>query len=126
MKEHLYPSSGKPYGFQQSEVQFMTFSQISWEGPSKERPEQLYRRILSYLHDNLLKKDSKLKHNDKIPAQDESISPTVEHLAVLRRMELLHPRLPQLVARTFGYDLQRMTLKDIQPQIANGLVSSMS
>ena len=109
------------YGFQQSEVQFMSFAQIKWEGPSKERPERLYRRILSHLHDNLLKKDSKLKHNDQSPSQDETISLTVERLAVLRWMELIDPRLPQLVARTFAYDLQRMTLKDIQPQIANGL-----
>jgi hypothetical protein len=36
-------------------------------------------------------------------------------------MGLIDPRLPQLVARTFAYDLQRMTLKDIQPQIVNGL-----
>lgn len=109
------------YGFQQSEVQFMTFSQITWEGPAKERPERLYRRILSHLHDNLLKKDSKLKHNNVTPTIDESISPTVERLAVLRWMELIHPRLPQLVARTFAYDLQRMTLKDIQPQITQSL-----
>ena len=45
----------------------------------------------------------------------------MERLAVLRWMELLHPRLPQLVARTFAYDLQRMTLKDIQPQIVDAL-----
>jgi hypothetical protein len=109
------------YGFQQSEVQFMAFSQITWEGPNKERPERLYRRILSHLHDNLLKRDCKLKHNDKTQSVDEAISPTVERLAVLRWMELIHPRLTQLVARTFAYDLQRMTLKDIQPQIAHGL-----
>lgn len=109
------------YGFQQSEVQFMAFSQITWEGPTKERPERLYRRILSHLHDNLLMRDSKLKHNEKTPTRDEVISPTVERLAVLRWMELLHPKLPHLVARTFAYDLQRMTLKDIQPQIASGL-----
>lgn len=109
------------YGFRQSEVQFMAFSQISWQGPDKERPERLYRRILSHLQDNLLKSGSKLKHNGKTPAEDEFISPTVERLAVLRWMELIHPKLPQLVATQFSHHLQVMTLKDIQPQIADGL-----
>ena len=36
-------------------------------------------------------------------------------------MELLHPSLPALVQRTFAYDLQRRTLKDLQPQIADAL-----
>ena len=109
------------YGFQQSEVQFMAYSQITWEGRDKERPERLYRRILSHLHDNLLHTDSQLEHNGAAPSTDEDMSPTVERLAVLRWMELLHPQLPQLVARTFAYDLQRRTLKDLQPQIAQGL-----
>ena len=42
-------------------------------------------------------------------------------MAVLRWMELLHPSLPALVQRTFAYDLQRRTLKDLQPQIADAL-----
>ena len=94
------------YGFSQSEVQFMSFSQITWEGLDKERPERLYRRILSHLQDNLLQQGSKLKHDEKTPETDEHMSPTVERLAVLRWMELIHPRLSQLVARTFAYDLQ--------------------
>ena len=36
-------------------------------------------------------------------------------------MELIHPSLPALVQRTFAYDLQRMTLKDLQPQITDAL-----
>jgi len=109
------------YGFQQSEVQFLKFTNISWEGMHAERPERLYRRVLAHLQDNLLQAGSKLRHNDAEVTRDELISPTVERLAVLRWMELLHPKLPSLVARTFAYDLQRMTLKDIQPQIADGL-----
>ena len=109
----------KYYGFQQSETQFMKFSSITWE--EGERPEKLYQRILAHLQDNLLRKDSKLKHNDRNPTKDEDISPTVERLAVLRWMELIHPSLPALVQRTFAYDLQRMTLKDLQPQIADAL-----
>ena len=71
----------------------------------------------------LLKAGSKLKHNDVTPTSNEVLSPTVERVAVLRWMELIHPKLPMLVAVKFGHDLQRMTLKDLQPQIADALES---
>ena len=57
----------------------------------------------------------------KLQLQNEVLSPTVERIAVLRWMELIHPKLPALVAIKFGHDLQRMTLKDLQPQIADAL-----
>ena len=66
-------------------------------------------------------KNSKLKHNDRNPTKDEDISPTIERLAVLHWMELIQPSLPALVQCTFAYDLQRMTLKDLQPLIADAL-----
>ena len=49
------------------------------------------------------------------------MSPTVERIAVLKWMELINPSLPSLVARTFANDLQKMTLKDLQPQIVSAL-----
>ena len=109
----------KYYGLQQSESNFMKFSSITWE--EGERPERLYQRVLAHLQDNLLTKGGTLKHDGVVPEADEFLSPTMERLAVLRWMELLHPRLAQLVSRTFAYDLQRMTLKDIQPQIVDAL-----
>lgn len=117
--ESIWNCVRKYYGFQQSEVQFMKFSTIVWE--EGERPERLYQRILAHLQDNMLTKDSKLKHDGVQVTKNEDISPTVERLAVLRWMELIHPSLPALVQRTFAYDLQRMTLKDLQPQIADAL-----
>ena len=61
----------KYYGFQQSETQFMKLSSIVWE--EGERPERLYQRILAHFQDNLLRKDSKLKHNDATPTSNEDI-----------------------------------------------------
>ena len=109
----------KYYGFQQSEVNFMKFSSIVWE--EGERPERLYQRLLAHVQDNLLTTGSKLKHDGATPTQNESISPTVERMVVLRWLELLHPGLPALVQRTFAYDLGHMTLKDIQPQVVDAL-----
>jgi len=109
----------KYYGFQQSETNFMKFSSISWE--EGERPERLYQRVLAHLQDNLLCRGSRLCHDGEPPAKNEEMSPTVERLAVLRWMELIHPSLPSLVQRTFAHDLQRKTLKDLQPQIVDAL-----
>ena len=109
----------KYYGFQQSESNFMKFSSMTWE--DGERPERLYQRILAHLQDNMLTAGCKLKHDGAAVTKDEDMSPTVERLAVLRWMELIHPSLPALVQRTFAYDLQRMTLKDLQPQIVDAL-----
>ena len=111
------------YNLEQSETHFIQLTTIKWEGPEKERPERLYRRILAHIKDNLLRADSTLQHNKTIPQKDEDVSPTVERLAVLRWLELIDPRLPMLVARTFATDLQSRTLKDIQPQIANAMSS---
>ncbi|MES9905324.1 MAG: hypothetical protein ABW168_21945 [Sedimenticola sp.] len=109
----------KYYGFQQSETQFMKFATIVWE--DGERPERLYQRIIAHLQDNLLVQDSKLMHDGEHVTSPEVMSPTVERLAVLKWMELIHPHLPALVQRTFAFDLQRMTLKDLQPQIVDAL-----
>ena len=110
------------YHIQQSEVQFLLgFTKITWEGPGKESPERLYRRIMSHLDDNLLKQDSKLHHNGARPTSNEVLGPMAERLAVIHWLTLLDTRLPQLVARTHAFDLQTKTLKDIQPQIALGL-----
>lgn len=109
----------KYYSFQQSETQFMKFTSIKME--DTERPERLYQRILAHLQDNLLKKDGKLKHDGVQVTTDEDISPTVERLAVLRWMEVIDEDLPAYVARTFAYDLQRMSLKDLQPQIVDAM-----
>ncbi len=111
----------KYYGFQQSESQFLALSKITWDGPDKERPERLYRRVLAHLHDNLLHKGSPLKHDGATLDKNEDISPTVERLAVLRWLELIDPRLPSLVSIKYSADLQMKTLKDLQPQIVSGL-----
>ena len=86
------------YNLQQSEVNFLKLASIKWEGPENERPERLYRRILSHLTDNLLKASGTIQHKKSIATCDEDISSTVEWLAVLRCLELIDTRLPMLVA----------------------------
>jgi hypothetical protein len=121
--ESVWDTIRSYYQFQQNEIQFMTLLKIQWEGPDKERPEHLYRRIMAHIHDNLLKKGGKLQYNNMKLPKNEEITPTVERLAILHWLQLIDIRLPQLVVKTFSNELQTMTLKDIQPQISSSIDS---
>ena len=70
-----------------------------------------------FIRDNLLLSTGKISHDGKIPAADEKLSPTTERLVVLRWLEILHPQLPNQVAKVFSHDLRRESLKDLQPLI---------
>lgn len=107
------------YGIRPSETKFIDLLKITLE--PNERPERLYQRIRTHMQENLLKKGGKISHNGQPVQVDEKLSPTVERWVVLHWMQLIHSRLPQLVARTFAADLQKMSLKDIQPMIRDGI-----
>ncbi len=111
------------FHYQQTEVQFISLLKIQWEGPIKERPEHLYRRIMGHIHDNLLKKDGKLQYLQKPLTKNEEMTPTIERLAILHWLQLIDTKLPQLVVKTFSNELQTKTLKDIQPQISSSIDS---
>ena len=102
------------YSLEQSEASFIKFLAIHKE--ENERPMRLYYRLLSHTHDNLLTSESNLQYNDQKYGKYEMMSPTLERYIDLRWMELLDPRLPNLVMRYFSHDLRRRTLKDLQPQ----------
>ena len=104
---------------QQDEIQFMKLYSIKRE--TEERPQKLYQRILSHVQDNLLSPNSPLLHDGKIHDKIEDLSPTLERWVVLHWMSLLHPELPALVQRTYAFDLQTKTLKDLQSQICKNL-----
>ena len=107
------------YNFAPSESTFLKFATIRRElnGTELQRSQHLYLRLHQLIRDNLLKSDSNIQHDGKVPENDESMSPTTKRLIVLRWLELLYPALPQHVADVFSHDLQSKSLKDLQPQI---------
>lgn len=107
------------YGFQTSESTFIDFYAIAWE--AQERPERLYRRLRAHIADNLLKADGSIAHDGQVPKVDENLSPTTERLIVLRWLELLHPGLPNLIKRHYASQLQKQSLKELQPAICTSL-----
>ena len=116
------------YQLAPSESTFIKFNEIKRElnGTDLERPQHLYLRLRQFIRDNLLTKNSNLRHDDHLPTEDEILSPTTERLIVLRWLELLHPSLPKHISNVFSHELQNQTLKDIQPLIVSQIDSLLN
>ena len=67
---HIYQTIRLHYGFQSSGSQFLDFADIRLE--LEERHEDLYQRILAFVEDNLLQKDSAIKHHDMLITDSNS------------------------------------------------------
>ena len=118
---HIYQTIRLHYGFQSSGAHFLDFADIRLE--PEERHEDLYQRIVAFVEDNLLQKDSAIKHHDMSVAEDEEVSPTLENLIVLTWLRLVHPGLPKLVKQRYGTELRSRTLASIKPEISQALSS---
>ena len=107
------------YQFAPSEGTFLKFALIKREiiNGNVERPVHLYLRMRQFIRDNLLLSSGKITHDGIIPSTNERMTPTTERLIVLRWLEVLHPRLPELVGKVFSNELRSKSLKDLHPQI---------
>ena len=114
----------KHYSFQQSKVNFLRISTIKRE--PDERFETLYQRIVAHLEDNKLTTESAIQHDGAAVTVNEELSPTCERLAVYLWLNLVDQRLPAHVSRTYAHDLQKSSLKDLQPQICDAMDSLLA
>ena len=81
--------------------------------------------MCSFIDESLLTKDCGLTHHEK-EVYDEEMSPTLENLAVLLWLQLIHPDLPRLVKEQFGAELRRQTLASLQCEISQCLPSLLA
>ena len=109
------------YGFHTTGSRFLDLSTIRLQ-PS-ERPEDLYQRLVSFIDDNLLTKDSTVTHHAAVVTVDEEVSPSLENVIVLLWLERLHVQLPALVKQRYGAELRNKTLASIKPEISQALSS---
>ena len=107
------------YGFQSSGAHFLDMADIRLE--ADERPEDLYQRLMSFVDDNLLQKNDKIKHHGETPTEDEEITPTVENVVILLWLQLIHKDLPKTVQQRYGTELREKTLASIKPEISKSL-----
>ena len=114
----------KHYSFQPSEANFLKLVNIKRE--TNERYETLFQRIIAHLEDNLLTTDSDITYDGERITASEELTPTCERLAVYLWLLLIDHRLPAYIMRVYFHDLQRMSLKDLQPQICDAMDSLLA
>ncbi len=109
------------YGFQSTGAHFIDFAAIKLE--SNEGPEDMYQRLMAFVEDNLLHRDSGITHGGENILEDEELSPTIENVVVLTWLRLIHSDLPKLVKQRYGTELWSRTLASIKPEISQALCS---
>lgn len=119
--DQIWQSIRQHYGFQCTGAHFIDFAAIKLE-PS-ERPEDLYQRLMAFVEDNLLHKDSEISHMGVAVTEDEELSPSLENFVVLTWLRLIHTDLPKLVKQRYGTELRSRTLASIKPEISQALDS---
>ncbi|KAL0153092.1 hypothetical protein M9458_051586, partial [Cirrhinus mrigala] len=109
------------YGFRSTGAHFIDFAAIKLE--SNEGPEDLYQRLMAFVEDNLLRRDSGITHGGEAILEDEELSPRIENFIVLTWLHLIHSDLPKLVKQRYGTELRSLTLASIKPEISQALCS---
>ena len=81
--------------------------------------DSFYKELRSAVSDSLLQQGDTLPYRDnEVLAEDERFSPTLENVVVLWALQLIDPRLPAQVHKTFGHQLKNNTrLIDLQHEI---------
>lgn len=119
--ENIWQTIRLHYGFQSTGGHFIDFSCIRFE--PDERPEDLYQRLMAFVEDNLLRRDSGITHNGEVIPEDEELTPTLENFIVLTWLRLVNHELPKLVKQRYGTELRSRTLASIKPEISQALES---
>ena len=109
------------YGFQSTGSHFIDVVDIHLQ--PDERPENLYQRLVAFVEDNLLQRDSQILHHGDVMTDDEELSPSLENMIVLTWFRLINPALPKLVKQRYGTELRTRTLSSIKPEISQALDS---
>ncbi len=119
--DHIWQTIRLHYGFQSTGAHFIDFAAIKLE--SNEGPEDLYQRLMAFVEDNLLRRDSGITHGGETILEDEELSPTIENFVDLTWLRLIHSDLPKLVKQRYGTELRSRTLAFIKPEISQALCS---
>jgi hypothetical protein len=106
------------YGFQSTGAHFL-YNNIRLE--PDERPEDLYQRLLSFIDDNSLTANGKIRHHGEDVSTDEKLTPSLEDMIVLTWLRLIHADLPTLVKQRYGTELRSQTLASLKPEISQAL-----
>ena len=93
-----------------------------------ESPQMFYVRLKQLYDDNLLRANG-LSHVDGPIEEDEELSPTLHNTIILHWLNILHPKLRDLVSQRFATELRNSTYARLFPEISrcvNELLSSLN
>ena len=85
-----------------------------------ETPQALFSRLKQTYDQNLLRKDGLMHVNGRLAA-DEEMSPTLLNTVILHWLQILHPRLRDLVTQRFAMELRDRTYAAIYPEISRSI-----
>lgn len=85
-----------------------------------ETPQALYSRIKQAYDDNLIRKNT-LKYQSIVLTEDEEMSPTLHCTIILHWLQVLHPKLRDLVTQRFCTELRNKTYASIWPEICRSV-----
>ena len=106
------------YGVQSTGSHFIDVVDIHLQ-----RPEDLYQRLVAFVEDKLLQRDSQILHHGDVTTVDEELSPSLENMIVLTWIRLINTALPKLVKQRYGTELRTRTLSSITSEISQALES---
>ena len=87
-----------------------------------ETPQDLFARIKQAYYDNLIRKDS-IIYKDEVLTDDEEMSPTLHCTMILQWLQILHPKLRDVVTRQFATQLRTGSYASIYPEISRSVSS---
>ena len=74
-----------------------------------ETPQQLYSRVKQAYDDSLMRANT-IKYKDAVLPADEEMSPTLHCTVILHWLQILHPKLRDVVTRQFSTQLERVLM----------------
>ncbi|CAC5426728.1 unnamed protein product [Mytilus coruscus] len=115
--ENIWQTIRLHYGFQSTGAHFIDFAAIHFE--PNERPEDLYQRVMAFVEDNPLRRDTQITHHGGAIEEDEEMTPSLENFVVLTWLRMIHTDLPKLVKQRYGTKLRSRTLSSIKPEVSS-------
>ena len=85
-----------------------------------ESPQALYSRLKQAYDDNLIRK-STIKYKDQVLTEDEEMTPTLHCTIILHWLQILHPKLRDLVTQRFCTELRNSSYAAIWPEICRSV-----
>ena len=87
-----------------------------------ESPQALWSRLKQQYDDSLLRKNT-LKYVDAPLNYDEELSPTLHNIIILHWLQIIHPKMRDLVTQRFSKELRDATYASIWPEISRSIDS---